>query len=170
MENKRFSVRVEGVAYIKNADGTIMSGDAIDRLAAYEDTGLAPEDIPTGLEFANVYAAMQELKRYEAIGTVEHLTDMVKAESEGRLVVLPCKVGDTIYVIPSETNRGLNAISHPENNRVYVQTVEAVLWCNNKRYLLRTCTGLYEALSDYFGVTWFLSRQEAEVALEEQNG
>lgn len=37
----------------------------IDRLAAYEDTGLEPGEIPTGLELANVFAAIQELKHYK---------------------------------------------------------------------------------------------------------
>ena len=43
--------------------------DALNRLAVYEDTGLTPERV-------------QELAR---------------AESEGRLVVLPCKVGSSLY-------------------------------------------------------------------------
>jgi hypothetical protein len=43
--------------------------EAINRLAAYEDSGLSPEEVQ---EFA-------------------------KAKADGRLVVLPCKVGDTVY-------------------------------------------------------------------------
>jgi hypothetical protein len=39
------------------------------RLAAYEDSGLSPEQV----------------------------RELAKAEAEGRLVVLPCKVGDTVY-------------------------------------------------------------------------
>ena len=44
-------------------------GRHVDRLAAYEDSGLTPEQV-------------QEL---------------AKAKADGRLVVLPCKVGDSIY-------------------------------------------------------------------------
>jgi hypothetical protein len=43
--------------------------DSFNRLAAYEDSGLSPEEV---LEFA-------------------------RADAEGRLRVLPCKPGDTIY-------------------------------------------------------------------------
>lgn len=43
------------------------------RLAAYEESGLAPEDIPTGLQLANVFCALQELKKYEALGTLDEL-------------------------------------------------------------------------------------------------
>ena len=45
--------------------------DAANRLAAYEDTGLEPEDMA-------------------------HWMDYFRAECEGRLEVLPCKVGDHI--------------------------------------------------------------------------
>ena len=45
--------------------------DAANRLAAYEDTGLEPENMA-------------------------HWMDYFRAECEGRLVVLPCKVGDHI--------------------------------------------------------------------------
>lgn len=48
------------------------------RLAAYEDTGLEPNEIPTGLELANVFCAMQKLKRYEA------------AEKDGRMFPWVC--------------------------------------------------------------------------------
>ena len=45
--------------------------DAVNRLAAYEDSGLEPEDM-------------------------DHWMDYFRAECEGRLEVLPCKVGDHI--------------------------------------------------------------------------
>ena len=47
-----------------------------DRLAAYEDTGLSPDEIT---------AALSRLAEYDA------------AEREGLLVRLPCRVGDTLY-------------------------------------------------------------------------
>lgn len=39
--------------------------EMVDRLAAYEDAGLEPSEIPTGLELAKVFAAMQELKHLQ---------------------------------------------------------------------------------------------------------
>ena len=36
---------------------------------------------------------------FEATACVEKLAEYETAEEEGRLVVLPCKVGDTVYVI-----------------------------------------------------------------------
>lgn len=40
-----------------------------------------------------------ELQAYRALGTVKDLSALVKARDEGRVVVLPCKVGDTVYAI-----------------------------------------------------------------------
>lgn len=51
-------------------------------------------DRPTGLELANVYAALEELKRYEAIGTIEQFAELKTAEESGLLLRLPCKVGE----------------------------------------------------------------------------
>lgn len=55
-----------------------------ERLAAYEDTGLEPEEIVAGMP--DITAIETELDRYKC------------AEAEGRLLVLPCKVGDTVYL------------------------------------------------------------------------
>jgi hypothetical protein len=94
------------------------------------------------------------------------LTHYQEAEKEGRLLALPCSVGDTIYVIPSEVNIELNSISHPENNRVYQQVVSSVEWYCNDRYLLKSFDGLCVLLSDSFGITWFLDRAAAEAAIK----
>lgn len=59
--------------------------DAVMRLAVYEDTDLEPEEFHKSVDF--VLELNKKLKPY------------MDAESEGRLIVLPCKVGDTVYVI-----------------------------------------------------------------------
>ena len=62
------------------------------RLGAYEDTGLTPGEVKSmqeehfsGLEMAKLHSALMELKKYQ------------EADRAGRLVVLPCKVGDTVW-------------------------------------------------------------------------
>ena len=75
----------------------------VDRLAAYEDTGLEPEEILSGKELAEIACALNELtaykdtgltpeayKRYaEAIGKLDiaHMHELLQAEKDGRLVV-----------------------------------------------------------------------------------
>lgn len=76
-------------------DGEAVREHAMDfywRLKAYEDMGLTPEEIKSmkdehfsGLEMAKLHSALMELKKYQ------------EADKDGRLVVLPCKVGDKLY-------------------------------------------------------------------------
>ena len=66
---------------------------ALKRLAAYEDTGLEPEDLKKALnETAILKLAAQALST-----TPDHLRDLLQAEQAGRLVELPCKVGDHVW-------------------------------------------------------------------------
>ena len=54
-----------------------------EQLKAYEDTGLTPEEI----------TAMQHtLDEYHEVAD-----PLLRAQADGRLVVLPCKVGDTVW-------------------------------------------------------------------------
>lgn len=46
---------------------------AIQKLAAYEDSGLSPEDIPTALEMCKASMALDELKRYRDTGLTPEL-------------------------------------------------------------------------------------------------
>ena len=65
--------------------------NAIDKLCAYEDTGLEPEEI-------NVYLPM--LKEWsENMGALRHIHELVSAEERGELVRLPCKIGTPCYKI-----------------------------------------------------------------------
>lgn len=63
---------------------------AIERLAEYEDTGLEPEKI---VFLKNVVDdAFSDKPEF-----TEHIRELLRAEKDGRLVVLPCRVGDRIY-------------------------------------------------------------------------
>lgn len=88
-------------------------------------------------------------------------------EEQGKLLKLPCAVGDTIYVIPSKTNYILNAINcHKELNRVREQIVNRIE-ISRSGYLLSTCDGMSSAIGEFYEVTWFLTKEEANTALEE---
>ena len=73
--------------------------------------------------------------------TWERLKKYEDAEQHGRLVVLPCKVGDTVYQIDAE--------------RVYESEVKWIIFdCNDIAFDERA-----------IGVSIFLTREEAEAAL-----
>lgn len=60
------------------------------RLAAYEDTGLTPEQC----ENAKVII---ESAFSDDTSKAERIRELLKADKAGRVVVLPCKVGDVVY-------------------------------------------------------------------------
>lgn len=83
------------------------------------------------------------------------------------VIVPPAKFGDTIYVIPSKTNRDLNIINGFSHlNRVYEQKISKIEIYANNKYLLTTCDGLQSVHCDLYQETWFLTREEAEQALK----
>ena len=62
-------------------------GNAIDRLAAYEDTGLEPEEIKSlQAEYA---VNLKVLESYRNLGSVDRLRELAQADRDGRCVVLP---------------------------------------------------------------------------------
>lgn len=67
----------------------------MEQRAAYEDSGLAPEDIPTGLELANVFCALNELKKYEALGTLDELKAL-QEKSQSRQGCQYCQDSDCL--------------------------------------------------------------------------
>ena len=116
-----------------------------ERLAAYEDTGLTPERCA---EFARAdaegrYIVMRDTKQ-EGVARLRELAD---ADKDGRLVVLPCKVCDTVYLIVTK------------RARVYMPEFRFI-----KKSKL-TFLSMERILQD-FGKTVFLTREEAEKALE----
>lgn len=62
----------------------------IERLAAYEDTGLDPDEIISVGDMAKIACALHELNAYKDIGPIDHIRDLLQAEKDGRLLVLPC--------------------------------------------------------------------------------
>ena len=116
------------------------------RLGAYEDTGLEPEEVDElAKDWSDLCTALGEC------GGIDALRELVKADKDGRLVVLPCKVGDTVYfallgrIIEKQV---FSIVSFSNSTRIY-------------------CDGT----SEYFrpediGKTFFLTREAAEKASE----
>ena len=78
-----------------NFSGVQYQADFVDRLAAYEDTGLTPERCA---EFARADAEGRYIVMRDAEQEgVARPREIAEADKDGRVVVLPCKVGDTVY-------------------------------------------------------------------------
>ena len=67
-----------------------MRGKDIDRLAAYEETGLEPEEIEQLKgEVFGLKVDKQELEQYRALGPIDRLRELAQADKEGRVKILP---------------------------------------------------------------------------------
>lgn len=160
---ERLTYRNQDVSHVEkflnrhsNFDGTKIA-NSLKRLAEYENIGLTPSQL---IEIdKQVTELCKELGEYK------------KAEKDGLLIKLPCKVGDTVYqlmVIPSKC----------KNRKIYYEITEARLikfvidsfflcfWTetldNNK--------SRNEMTINAFGETVFLTREAAENALAEMEG
>ena len=157
---ERCTIRLKtGEARCSQLDGNVV----VERLAAYEDTGLTPEEIKAPLTEDTVINLAAQALGVEP----RRLRELAEAEKDRRLVVLPCKVGDTVYMIERifDIDNGVcdeicarKVIGHGGNNL-------------NKLWLIGS-GGIYNVyifVSD-FGKTVFLTREEAEKALQEMEG
>lgn len=122
-----------------------------ERLAAYEETGLTPEHCA---EFARADAEGRYIIMRDAEQEgVARLRDLAEADKDGRLVVMPCKVGDGLWTF----------CSHPVE-QVYSFTVTDISTLNGRTMLNTSRCGVVDARD--VGKTVFLTREEAEKALE----
>lgn len=63
--------------------------DAAQKLAAYENTRLEPEEILSATDMAKVACALHELNQYKEFGSIDRLRELMQADKDGRCVVLP---------------------------------------------------------------------------------
>ena len=75
---------------------TEYSGEAVDRLAAYEETGLEPEEIEKIKQDVEDGYLKSTARRYGI--DVSRLRELAQADKEGRCVVLPFKPPRWVYM------------------------------------------------------------------------
>ena len=100
------------------------------------------------------------------------LREYENAEQEGRLVVLPCKVGDTVYTFYNGKN--CKWPTNMKRRKIYETLVSGIRlhdWdADDWRLLLlfdtKEAFGCYEFSFSEVGKTVFLTRAEAEKAME----
>lgn len=123
------------------------------RLSAYEDTGLEPDDIKVH------EAAYNECLTRTYGPFKQKISQWLQAEQAARLVVLPCKVGDSIYIpdlekkIPVKVR--VQGISISVSGRTILHFGGYPVEC---------------AWGDGCGKDWFFTSEEAEAALALKGG
>lgn len=117
--------------------------NVLHKLALYEDTGLE------SLEVAHIKDCLGLL----TIQDMNRLREIMEAERDGRLLVPPCKMGDTVYVYA--------------DREIKAETVVQI-FIDDRGGFLNTlgdlCGGVYKFSS--FGKLVFPTREAAESALK----
>lgn len=139
--------------------------DVEQELRAYKDTGLEPEQIEH-IKNTLIGKSIAEINEFDGIPT-QRLQELVKAEKDGRLVVLPCKVGDKVW-----TNLAMSGWYLRDKDRPYSARVVFVgLNDSDKmgRGLINVVYGKHDNMMQFsfseIGKTVFLTEEEAEGAL-----
>ena len=68
--------------------------EIVERLAAYEDTGLTPKSVEA-IKLHMMGKAISEITEFNGL-PIDRLRELAEADKAGRVAVLPCKVGDTV--------------------------------------------------------------------------
>lgn len=114
-----------------------------DRLAAYEDTGREPEEV-TALGKLFDYALKESKTLTEQLTLLKHIRKLAEADRDGRVLILPCKLGTKVYRIRYEI------ADYPDEPDLEI----ADTWFTPE-------------YREDIGKTVFLTRAEAERALQE---
>jgi hypothetical protein len=114
-----------------------------------------------------------QLKIYEDIaelcGGVDRLRELAEADKDGRVVVLPCKVGEKLWVIGRDNVPREMELEAPDIRTVCTDEDNLCMsTCNRKPD--GYCTYRLRNDGTSIGKTIFLSREEAEKALAEMEG
>lgn len=133
-------------------DGACSQRKVWERLKEYEDTERRPEEV-RALNRLFDYALTESRTLQEQLALIERLRELAEADKDGRLVVLPCKVGEGLWTF----------CSHPVE-QVYSFTVTDISTLNGRTMLNTSRCGVIDARD--VGETVFLTREEAEKALE----
>ena len=124
-----------------------------DRLAAYEDTHMMPSDVTSMRMDMAIIAAL-----FNGID-VDRMKELAEADKDGRLVVPPCKAGDTVYEVTSR-----KTISEYR-----VKAIRVELFCTFIEWDIVAGfvdKSIFGVPVNEIGKTVFLTREEAKRALE----
>ena len=164
---ERLTRRINGVVVYVGAKNPYSTGqipcevepagvrEMMDRLAAYEDTGLTPQEvISMSGEWRAMMAALNSIG-----GGYGRLRELAEADKDGRVLVLPCNVGDRLYEVT-----GRKTISVYKVKAIRVELFGLFIeWDIVEGFVWQSLSGVS---AGEIGKTVFLIREEAEKALE----
>lgn len=135
-----------------------------ERLKQYEDTGLIPKEV-TALGELFDYALKESKTLTEQLTLLKHIRELAEADKDGRVVVLPCKVGETVYFVNAKQILEFAVVG-------YAVDETGISWVHSEHVDKIGNTNERTFSPDRFGKNTFSTREEAEKALAEmeENG
>lgn len=102
----------------------------------------------------------------QALGVeADRLCELAEADKDGRLVVLPCKVGDTVWIVGA-----VRKLYSAKVRTFFCGHTSAVRGGDDDGHIHMIRTTECDIPMQKFGKTVFLSREEAEKDLQETEG
>ena len=99
--------------------------------------------------------------KMELVGLLEQLKEYKQLEEQGRLIKLPCKVGDTVYKV----NKASKKVSQHKVIKFEIDKADAT------SYTMQIFFENFDfCFLHHFGETVFLTKSEAEAKLKELRG
>lgn len=130
-----------------------------ERLKAYEDSGLDPEEVLPKDKADEIALKLMRLADLESLCNYTRLRELAEADKDGRLAVLPCKAGDTVYEVTSR-----KTISEYR-----VKAIRVELFCTFIEWDIIAGfvdKSIFGVPVNEIGKSVFLTREEAAKALE----
>ena len=127
-------------------------------LRAYKATGLTPEEVLPKDKADEIALKLMRLADLENFCSYTRLRELAEADKAGRVEVLPCKVGDTVWA-------NLDGMRHPR--KCVIEFVN--IGSHVTTIVFSTVDGLREQYGvnpSSFGKTVFLTHEQAVKALE----
>lgn len=134
-------------------DGTCTQKEVWERLKAYEDSRLSPQACAEAREAEKALSSCDISFR--------RLAELLTADKEGRVVVQPCKVGDTVYFVNAKQILEFAVVG-------YAVDETGISWVHSEHVDKTGHTNERTFSPDRFGKNTFLTREEAERAMEGQ--
>ena len=131
-------------------DGNCTQKEVWERLKAYEDAGLSPQACAEAREIEETLSGCDY--------SISRMVELMKADKDGRVLILPCKVGDMAYWVHNGVITGCHVYRIQVNRKGTFVFLKSTI--SHGGFRTDAC----------LGKTVFLSREEAEKALQEMEG
>ena len=147
---ERLTFKDNGCVHFERKTVKVTNTQLLDKLGEYEDIGTVNE-FKKALDNVKILSAMYEKLNDQEVLEYHKLAEYEDLEKQGKLLKLPCKVGDTVYTACSwGIESGVVGSIEIMQDRIFINNIHGQMIGEAKNI--------------------FLTKEEAETALKEMEG